>query len=247
MEPAKNKRVLFGALQAMGMIASADDPPDEMMRRILSKPSARTTGQVTEAQKVLTWDVWSIQERTNLQKAGFSADALEAEVAQRWKFIKRNYINDQMMPLPRDMVDESQGVILKNGWTLALVDKDVNYYRKDGPEESAAADDAGLADSADTLPTAPDSKPEKDADTPETVADKVATDDNPDIAIVRRRLANFLTACPVLSNPHADASKLAFAILPPDTKLLPHLTATEKRDAKEVWESLLGKREREGE
>ena len=114
MDPSKNKRVLFGALKAMGMEASADDCPHEMMRRIMSEPNDSTPKPTPlDATNVVSWHVWHNVEHASLSAAGFQGSALTDELSQRWDFIKRNRITDDMMPLPRDMIEENQEVIQK--------------------------------------------------------------------------------------------------------------------------------------
>ena len=65
-----------------------------------------------------------------------------------------------------------------------------------------------------------------------------------DMSVVRRRIAQYIACCPLLDMPHANASQLAFAMLPPGDTLA-QLSSEEKKAATEMWESVLGKRVRE--
>ena len=279
MNPQKNKRVLFGALKAMGMTASVDDSPIDMMQRILSESHKPDTKPSADDPIVLSWDVWSVKEHVNLLRAGFDGKALGSEMAQRWGFIKRSRINDNMMPLPRVMIEERESrdyqqqwmetdvgqMINRNGWKLMLVDKDVNYYMKDetatikdsadeelkwqtedwGTGKASATDKASGTNiskaSADEKASTADDSKNKAAELEADAAIQTNTDAT-HISVVRRRLANFLATCPALSNPHVDASKLAFAILPPGDSVTPYMSSNEKRMAQKTWDSVLAKR-----
>lgn len=250
MDPEKNKRVLFEALGCMGMQASMTDSASDMMRRILCKPPSAGVSAESPSNVAVSWDVWSKAERINLSNEMYVGDDLETELDERWQFVKRSLISKDMMPLPRGIAEANDEQLRE--WRLVLVDKDLQYYkRKDGEprlkgngllesiqqacadenlrEQTLKAKQAGVLASGNASGNDTSAKSQLLLDSVQQV----------DIPTMRRRLANFLTTCPFLSDPHVAASKLAFAVLPPDEIVTPHLSATHKRKAVEIWDSMI--------
>ena len=253
MDPEKNKRLLFDALGAMGMRASMTDDASDMMRRILCKPSGVSTKSSDVS--VFSWDVWSQTERVKLSKT-YTGDELEKELDERWQFVKRSLVSKDMMPLPPNIAKDNREEIHKQGWRLAFVDKDIQYYKhKDGKRKEGRFDTFARGNENAESVYAESvreqvlwAKQDRLLVCGQPPADNSSSDgpkdsrlvEQVDIATVRRRLANFLTTCPMLSDPHIAASKLAFAMLPPDeTVITPHLSETHKRKAVEIWDSVV--------
>ena len=247
MNPTKNKRVLFAACRANGIDAREDDAPADLMRRLLFIPSVATPELATPAPvrpvsvSVPDEKTFCAIETTRLTKSGVRADMIAKEVQTRWQFLKDSIVTDDIFGLPNDVVVEHAEQLRADGWHVVLTDRECTYHRKSdtanpvtAAEESAVKKTVSLC--ADAATEEKDTSALKDHDNIDKKV--VASDTNELLGIIRQRIVAHLAMCPVLRNPHVDASKIAFAIIPTDN--MPDvITPAEKLAASNMWKEML--------
>lgn len=167
MDARANARLLLQAQAVLGIEIRAATPQEAYRLVSYDKRSNQRVPPKTEAPPetaVLVEETFKAQQLATLVKTGQSQEAIDAEIARRWKWICDTTMTGSEIPIDRGLVKECEAQLATDGWKLVMVTTHLCYYRRQQTPPAASA--VGSA-SALPAPSAPSQPPPSTANAPE--------------------------------------------------------------------------------